>query len=485
MSELSQIRRFKPLEILDRRERELVHLRSLELLERSGIKVFSSEALKILKKASCEVEATSGIARMPAYLVEEMLGRCRRPVRFYARNPKYDLVYDHERAFLCTDGTGVATLDIETGERRLPTREDVALTARLTDALPIDIYYPLVTPLEVPQHAHTLHEFEAAFHNTEKHIMSGATYRREEALYEIEMAAALLPGGKEELRRRPIISGVICTTSPLALGVTTDAAIEYARAGVPSIVMTMPLVGATGPATVAGNVVLGNAQVLGLIVVLQLVAPGSPLMYSSVPLALEPKSGAFAAAFPAANLVTAGGIAMAQHYRLPIFVGGWGASAKLPDEQCAYEKALSSWFFYLAGADLTSGPGLLENFTVLSYEQFLLDTEAYTMMQAMLRGIPITDETLALDVFDRVGHEGHYLGQKHTMAHFRELWEPMAFDPRPYQVWEAEGRKGALQRAREKVKAILQAHQVPPLSKPEADALRRIVKEGEQHIPQG
>jgi len=483
MSELSKIRGLKPLEVLSREDRELLHLRSLELLERSGIKVFSAEALRVLKKAGCGVDAKAGIAYIPAYLTEDMLARCRRPVRFCARNPRYDFVYDHERGFLCTDGTGVSTLDMETGARRLPTREDVALTARLTDALPIDIYYPLVTPHDAPGHAHTLHEFEAAFHNTEKHIMSGATYLREEALYEIEMAAALLPGGKEELRRRPIISGVICTTSPLALGVTTDAAIEYARADVPSIVMTMPLVGATGPVSAAGNVLLGNAQVLGLIVVLQLVAPGSPLMYSSVPLALEPKSGAFAAAFPAANLVTAGGIAMAQHYRLPIFVGGWGASAKLPDEQCAYEKALSSWFFYLCGADLTSGPGLLENFTVLSYEQFLLDTEAYTMMQSMLRGIPVNDETLALDVFERVGHEGHYLGQKHTIAHFRELWEPMAFDPRPYQVWEAEGSKGALQRAREKVRAILKEHGVPPLSKSETEALRRIVKEGEEGIP--
>lgn len=482
MSELSRSRGFELLEVLDRRACELIHIRSLELLQRSGIKVFSAEALKILKKAGCEVEATSGIARIPSHLVEEMLGRCRSPLRFCARNPKYDFVCDHQRAYLGPDGTGVTTIDRASGERRLSTLEDVALTARLIDALPFDVYYPLATPQDVPQQAHTLHEFEAAFHNTEKHVMSGTTYRRQEALLEIEMAAAIV-GGREELRRRPIISGVICTDSPLALGLTTDAAIEYAKAGIPSVMMPMPLIGASGPATLAGNVLLGNAQVLALLVVLQLVAPGSPLMYSSVPLAIEPRSGAFAAAFPAANLVVGGHIAMARHYGLAAGMPGWGSSGKIPDEQVAYEKALSGLFFLLAGVDMTGGPGLLENYMVLSYEQLLLDTEAYTMMQAMLAGIPVNDETLALEVFDRVGHEGHYLGQKHTMAHFRELWEPMVFDPRPYQVWEAGGRKSILQRARERVEELLATHEVPPLEKEVAAELRRIVKRGEETIP--
>jgi len=482
VSELSRIRGLRPLEILTREQCDLIHLRSLELLERSGIKVFSPEALRILRKAGCEVDEKRAMAWIPGHLVEEMLRRVRRPLRFYARNPKYDFVCDHQRLYFCTDGTGITTIDFETGERRASTREDVAQTARLADALPLDLYYPLVTPQEVPQQAHTLHEFEQAFHNTEKHVMSGATYKREEALFEIEMAVAVL-GGREELRRRPIISGIICTDSPLALGLTTDAAIEYAKAGVLSVIMPMPLLGASGPVTVAGNIALGNAQFLALLTVLQSVAPGSPLMYSSVPLTMEPRTGAFAAAFPAANLVTAGHIALARYYRIAAGMAGWGSCAKIPDEQAAYEKALASWFFVLAGTDMTGGPGLLENYTVLSFEQFILDTEAYTMMQSMLRGIPVNDETLALDVFDRAGHEGHYLGQKHTIAHFRELWEPTVFDPRPYQVWEAEGRKGALQRAREKVTEILARHEVPPLDRAVADDLRRIVKRGEEAIP--
>jgi len=475
--------KMKPLEVMTSNDVETIHTNSLDLLETMGIKIVSNEALQLLKDAGADVDEKTKVARIPSHLVMESVRKCKRPVRLCARNPKNDLVLDGKHCYICTDGTGLATIDLETGVRRPSTKRDVAESAKIVDYLEfMNMYYPLVTPLDVPKHAHTVHEFEAAFNNCEKHVTSGATYLKEEAKYELKMAAAVV-GGEKELRRRPIVSAVTCTSSPMVLGMTTDAAIEFVRAGCPPMMMTMPLVGATSPMTVAGAVLIGNAQVLALTTVCQLAAPGSPVCYSTEPMAMDVQTGIFEGLFPAANMVRASHVQMARYYKIPIFVGGWGSCSKVPDAQAAYEKVLSAFLYYLSGTDITSGPGLLENWTVLSYEQLLIDYEIYTMMVDMLKGFPVTEDSMALDVVKKVGHEGHFLGQKHTVDHFKEMWQPIVTDGQTYQTWKASGSKSAVDHANAKAKEILKTHEVTPLPEDVKKELARIVREGEEKIP--
>ncbi|MGQ9588310.1 MAG: trimethylamine methyltransferase family protein [Thermoplasmata archaeon] len=475
--------RIKPLRILSPEDVDRVHYSSLDVLDQLGIRIYSERALQVLADAGADVDFKAGVAKIPSHLIQEALDRCKRPVSLCARNPEYDVTLDDDHIHLMTDGSGISVMDSATGERRESTKKDVEDSARLADYLEyLNMYYPLVTPLDVPRHSHVLHELDASFNNCEKHITSGTTYMKEEALYAIKMAQAVA-GGEDELRRRPILSAVVCTSSPLVLGLTTDAAIEFARAGVPPIVMTMPLVGASSPVTLAGPIVLGNAQVLALITVLELDTPGAPMIYSSVPMAMEPLSGLFAAAFPAATMVTLAHIQMSKFYKLPIFVGGWGSCSKVPDEQAAYEKSVMGYSMLLAGADINSGPGLLENYTVLSYEQVVIDHEIYTMMLETLKGIDVSDETIAMEVIKKVGHEGHYLGQKHTVQHFKDLWMPVLSDPRPFQAWTKDGSKTVVKSASEKVKEILASHKVDGLPKSVQDEFAKIIKEGEEKIP--
>jgi trimethylamine--corrinoid protein Co-methyltransferase len=107
----------------------------------------------------------------------------------------------------------------------------------------------------------------------------------------------------------------------------------------------------------------------------------------------------------------------------------------------------------------------------------------YTMMLETLKGIEVSDETIAMDVCAKVGHEGHFLGQKHTIQHFKELWMPMLSNPRPYQAWAKDGSKNVVRVAGEKVKQILATHKVEPLSRALQDDLARIIHEGEEAIP--
>jgi len=475
--------RIRPLRLLSSGDVDCIHNSSMDLLDQVGIRIYSDRALKILADAGSDVDFTNGIAKIPSHLIQEALDRCRRPVRLCGRDPAYDFTLDDDHVHLSTDGTGIGVLDLETGQRRTSTKKDVEDCARLADNLEyLNIYHPLVTALDVPKHSHVLHELDGAFNCCRKHVTIGTTYMKEEAVYAVKMAQAVA-GGEDELRKRPILSAVVCTSSPLVLGLTTDAAIELARAGVPPTVMTMPLVGASSPVTLAGPIVLGNAQVLALITVLQLDTPGAPVVYSSVPMAMEPQTGLFTAAFPAATLVTLAHIQMAKHYRLPILVGGWGSCSKVPDEQAAYEKSIMGYSMLLAGADINAGPGLLENYMILSYEQIMLDHEMYTMMLETLKGVVISDETIAMEQIRAVGHEGHFLEQKHTVQHFKELWMPALSDPRPYQTWSKDGSKTVVRVAADKVKEILSTHKVDPLPAGVHDDLKRIIKEGEERIP--
>ena len=474
------MRRF---EVMEPKNAEAIHVNSLKLLETMGIKVISGEGRRLLKDAGAEVDDKTKIAKIPGDLVKESMKKCPQEFTMAARNPKNDILLDGKHCYTCTDGVGLSTIDLETGERRGSTLKDVADSAKIVDYLPMmHMYNPLVTPLEVPKHAHTIHEFLASLENCEKHFTTGSTYQREEAICEIKMAAAVV-GGMKELKQRPIISNLTCTTSPMVLGKTTDAAIEFSRAGCPPLLMAMPLIGATAPMTVAGATLLGNAQVIALATVLQLAAPGSPLCYSTEPMAMDVQSGLFEGLFPAANMVRAAHVQMAKYYKIPIFVGGWGTCSKAPDVQSGYEKAFSAFIAYLSGADMTSGPGLLENWTVLSFEQLIIDHEMFTMMADMLKGFPVNDDSMPLDVIMKVGHEGHYMGEKHTLDHFRQMWQPMVTDGQTYKVWKAAGSKNAVEHAKDKAKEILKTHTPEPLATDVKKDLVVLVAEGERSIP--
>lgn len=457
---------------------------SLDILENLGLKVSSNEALKILDQSGANVDYKRQTAKIPQHLVDEALKKCPKTVRLFARNPKLDVVLDGRHVFGATDGTGLSTIDLNSGERRRSTKGDVSKTALIVDALDhINMYYPSVTPLDCPGHAHVLHEYEAALTNTEKPFISGATFLPEEADFLLQMASTLV-GGEEELKKRPIISAVACMMSPLIIPANeTEAALEFGKYHVPVILMTMPLTGATGPITVAGSVLIGNAQILGGIVTLEMANPGTPIIYSSYPLSMEVKTGAFSVAFPEATLVTVGHIRMAKHYGLPSYGGGTVSSSKIPDEQAAYEKSLCALTCMLAGGDVCGTIGLLENYTVLSYEQMLIDYEMYEYMLKIAGGIEVNDETLALETIYKVGAEGHFLAQKHTRNHANEVWAPMLSDASPYATWQKAGSKSVVERAKERVSEIFSSHKPPEMDPDLKRKIHEVVEEGEKRIP--
>jgi len=484
LGSLLKFKRKIKLSILDKESIERIHSTSLQILEKIGIKIYSEETVNILKDAGCQVDEKEKTAKIPSYLVEEALRKCPKNFKLYARNPQYDLPLNGEQTYIFTNGTCTLTIDLETGERRRSVKDDLVKTAILTDALEgMHGYYPVVVPSDYPGYLHGLHELEASLNYTEKHVMLGSTSMREEAKLQIKMAETVL-GGEEELRKRPIITSMVCTTPPLKLDKeATEATLEFAKVGIPIRIMSMPLLGMSSPVTLASALSMANAEILGLLTIIQLAYPKTPIMYAVDPMGMEPKRGNFAPCLPSAILINCASIQLAKEYYGIPCGDGFSSASKVPDSQAAYENALTAFCMMAAGADVISGPGGLESYNVLSYEQFLIDYEICTMIFSILNGLEVNDETLALDLMIKKGHEGVFISEKHTLKHFRELWVPMIADFNSYEMWIKEGNKDMVQRAKEKVKEILETHKPTPLEPEIQEKLKEILKEGEEKIP--
>ncbi|MGA9351183.1 MAG: trimethylamine methyltransferase family protein [Anaerolineae bacterium] len=464
------------LEVLSEDDVRHIHQASLEVIETVGVCFPSTWALDILEEAGAMVDRESQIARLPGQTVEEALAKAPPPYVLCARDPDLDLPLDGEHSYLSTDGCGVEVIDLETGERRRSTKRDVAESALVADYLPqITFYWPLVAAQDCPPETHSLHELEAAWNNTTKHVQTECVITAREAQAAIEMAAAIV-GGRQELRKRPILSIMQCTISPLGQdGGSLEAALVAAQAGLPVGFMTMASCCSTGPATLAGNLVVGNAEVIAASALIELAYPGTAIFYAAAQTAMDLRTGAYTGGGPEDYLFGAATNQLADFYRIPLSMGAFATGAKEPDWQAALDNAFAGLMPVLSGADMLTGAGLLYGSRILSYEQLLMDCEIYEVIQAAVQGIEVNEETLALDAIKAVGVRGHYLDQKHTLKHLKERWMPSLVDHRPYSAWEKDGRRGARERAHEKARWILSNHRPEPLEPKLQEELIKII----------
>jgi trimethylamine--corrinoid protein Co-methyltransferase len=470
--------------VLSREDLEKIHKATIDVLEAAGLKITSQKCLKILEEKGCEVDYKRQVALFPSYLVEEALKKTGKNITLCARNPKYDVILDGNHVYITTDGNGTQTFDLETGERRTSTKEDIAKSAIISDAIDVvDIYWPMVSAQDYPAHVRHLHDLEASLANTEKHVTFETTMSPKEARYQIEMAAAIL-GDEKKLRKRPLISSLHCTSAPLQMdGNSMEAALEFSKAGIPVMFFGMPQPGATGPVTLAGSLVVNNAEVLGCLALTQLVCPGAPVIYGAGIAAFDMKTLKRAGGGPEHGLTGAAAAELARYYGMPSIVGGFVSTAKTPGAQACYEKFASGFPPVFSGCGMIAGIGLLDDCTTLAFEEILIDAEIAKIVFRIAQGIEVNDNTLALDIIHKVGPGGNFLAERHTLANLRkEHFIPDLTDRRSFEAWLKDGRKDLVTIAREKVKAILQKHQVQPLEKGVQKEIKNIIKRAEKDL---
>jgi trimethylamine--corrinoid protein Co-methyltransferase len=453
-------------------EAQLERLRAATLcvLEEVGVRVDSALARDILHGHGAVVDAATRVVRLPADVVEKAMARAPRSFVLGARDPSCELDLAREATFCTTDGCATELIDWQTGERRLSTKADLEAITRLQDYLPgIAFWWPTVAAGDRGRTAQ-LHEIEAGWGNTVKHVQ-GFVQGGSAAEYAVQMATAVA-GGPEKLRRRPVLSNLIATVSPLCLDRDAmDAALVFAAAGVPVCFVTMPARGSTAPATSAGAMAVGAAELVSATVLLQLASPGAPVLHSIIPSHIDPRSGSFLN-FPLDARGRSLPTEVVHSWGVPSESASCGTDAtRTGTWQGGVEMASDLALAALEGSELLTSIGLLESYQVFAAEEMILGSDLLQRARYAVMDVPVDDDELALDVVADVGPGGHFLGHRHTRAHLREATR-LAITHAPA---EGGGYRDPVEVAREEALRLLDRYRPEPLPATLADELATIL----------
>jgi trimethylamine--corrinoid protein Co-methyltransferase len=452
------------LSLLDAAACDQIHEATLDVLARAGVRFTSPGALAVLRDAGAEVDDQTLVARLPRELVERAVARAPREVLLAARDPARDVVLDGARTWLTLDGTGAATLDHRTGERRPSTAADVAAATRVADALDeIGFVWPAVSANDAAPGGETLETLALLLENTGKHVQY-EVQRAAEVPLVMDMLAAAADDGRWD-PQRPLFSVVYCPVSPLQHEAEMlDACLLLAARRVPMCIYALGLSGATAPARLAGGVAQTNAEILSAIVLFELVEPGLPVIYVADAAVLDMRSGVYACGGPEAILMNLSLVAMGRHYGLPVMATGFTSDAKEYSVVAGFEGGAAALAATLARPDAIVGAGLLDAAQMLYLPKLVLDAEIMRQCEAVQRGLTIDRDHLAADLICRIGPGGQYLAARETRRTLRagEHYRPQAYGRESYDAWSAAGQT-VVQRAAATVETILSDHVPKPL----------------------
>lgn len=448
---------YKPL--TDEQVRQ-IHEASLKILLRTGVQVDEPQALKILSEAGAQVDGRS--VRFPGWLVEQAVERAPKRIVLAGQDEQNDLLLEGSRVYIGTGGAALQVLDLGSGQIRPALLRDIADMARVVDALPnIHFYLIPVYPTDVPVEIVDINMHYTALANTGKHVQSGV-YTVQGIRAVVEMCERIM-GGAEALRERPIVSFITSwMMSPLKfVSGVTGLLIEVCRQRMPVVLSAAPTTGMTAPVTLAGMLAQLNAEQLAGLVLTQSVSPGCPVLLGPVPATSDLRSGKYLGGSVEDGLCNAAITQLAHFYGLPVYNSAGLTDAKIPDIQAGMEKAQSVIQVALAGANfIHHAAGLLEDMSTIAYEQFVIDNELLGMAMRAVQGIRVDEDTLAVDVIDRVGPGGHFLLDEHTLRHMHSehYYHEPVFDRKWRKLWEQAGATSAWDRAREVAHRILADH---------------------------
>lgn len=281
------------LRVFTPEDTERIHRSSLRVIESTGVKFPSPKALDIWRAHGAAIDEVSMIVKAPGRLVEEAIRQAPSIFTLAARNSALDLPLDGRHVYVGTDGCGIEIIDIKTGELRKSVLQDVAEIARVADGLDeVAFHWVPVSAQDCPPQSRGLHELLAIWGNSTKHVQTESIYSEAEARAAVDMAA-VLAGGKDALRKRPLLSIMECTVSPLAHDKgSLEAALVGAESGLPVGFMSMASSASSAPATLAGNLVVSNAEVLSGLALIQLAYPGAPVFYAAAQTVMDLRTGA-------------------------------------------------------------------------------------------------------------------------------------------------------------------------------------------------
>ena len=268
-------------------------------------------------------------------------------------------------------------------------------------------------------------------------------------------------------------------TPPLTHGKeSTDRLVGCARLGVPMVYASAFLPGATAPASVAGCVVLANAEMLSGLVISELANPGAPFVYGVAQGWMEPRSGHIVYCGPEEMAAQQASADMARHYGLPSFGAGGCSDSLMLDEQWAFEAGMTLVTAAQSGVTLLHDIGYIASGTASSYETMVVGDELVGWVKAYLGGVTIDEESLAVAEIAAAGPGGTHLGRKYSRRHLRDFFRPRLISQDSFESWQAAGAPSLLDRAAERTRELRASERA---YRPTDDALRELERLVGQH----
>lgn len=442
------------LNVLSTDQVEQIHLATMAVLERTGIRMTHVKALELLDGAGASVNGDR--VRIPAQIVTDAIHASPAHFALGRRNGEPALMLEDNKSWYGAGLDCMEYLDPCTDVRRLFTSEDCRITATITNALPNYAWSMILGfAADVPAAIADRVTAKQALTYCEKPLFFCCKDMNSlRAIYDM---AVLIAGSEVRFRQAPSIAAICSAISPLWYDDNTvEKVIFCAEKGIPQVFYSGLQAGATSPATFAGTIVQGSAESLSGLVVAQLVQTGAPVIYGAFTTIMDMATAIFSYGAPEMSLMTAAMVQMAQHYNMPVFGTAGCSDAKFPDDpQAVIEGTFSCLSSALSGANLIHDHGFLDHSAVISPNYLVLIDEVLSMVNQYMRGIPVNDETLALDLIDRVGPGRHYLEEEHTMRHFRDVWYSDLFDRTNYDAWLKQGSIHFAERLQEKTRKLM------------------------------
>jgi trimethylamine--corrinoid protein Co-methyltransferase len=461
---------------------ELIHEKSVEILEEVGFCVPEQTTLDHLATMGFDVNLETQMVRLTAGLVEDALKTLPQDVRLYDRNGDSELSFSNGSTFMGA-GTPVNVLDLETGAKRTATRKDVCSLVLLQDALPeVDIVRPTVTATDQGEYSDLVEIAEMIRLTTKPMVHRTLTVEHVDAAVEMLSLAA---GGGDALRTQPRFATLYCPISP---GYFTPENIRcmlrWAHHGVPVTILSMAMGGASAPATLLGELIVINTDILAWIVALQILYPGIPLLYGSVSSVLDMRTGLLPLGAPERGMINSGAAVMARYYGIPSMCGGLSSDAKDLDAQAGFEKAITAVPLILEKADIIYGVGATDAGSSISYTQMILDNELIAGLRRMAQGITLHEVEEEVALIKANTPRGNFLREKHTKVRSRRHWLPEILNRETYETWlvSAENIKS---KCRSRAHDLLATHRPEPLGADVEAEMERILRShlgGEFHF---
>ncbi len=464
-------RNFRPLEILSEDQIETIHHGTLKVLQEVGVRIMHDGALKIFEQHDCTVDFDKKCVCIPPHVVDECVRRTPSSFRVKARESKNDLLIGGDRVYF-RNFPGMDTADLDTWERRAPTRKEYYDFITVLDALP-NVHalsgHPYFGFEGIPE-VMKISEGEAAKVRNSSKIQI-VTHSKDSEIFSIRIVKAT--GGEA--------FGVSHPSSPLSYSnEAVEALLRFAKAGFPIHVGSGLIMGKSGPATIAGSTVSNDAEVLALVVLIQLAHPGTRLVVNDYVHAHDSRSGVPTFGDIASSLHAAAFHQLFRWYGIPSCTSLSGvSSSERIDFQLAYEKTIPALLAALAGSNIVDLHSSINAELKAHPVQAIIDDDIAGMIGRCLEGVAVNEDTLALDIIAKVGHlPGHFLHESHTKKwDNQEQYIPQVAERLSYSDWLASGKRSVLECAKEKHDEILATHKTTPLTSEQETEIEAILKE--------